>query len=119
MNAEICAENITTKQMILDYLSGTYLYRRIFANPAYYRVEDFSDAGLTKFLTDVVDSCVANLIDARCITSDTETGILTATPLGRIGSKYYLEYLTIRHFAEKLTAGQSVEDLLRILAVRR
>ena len=34
INAEICAGTIMIKQHIAEYLAGTYLYRRLFANPA-------------------------------------------------------------------------------------
>ncbi|PIO61690.1 helicase protein [Teladorsagia circumcincta] len=33
VNAEINAGTITSKQGIMEYIAGTYLYRRLFANP--------------------------------------------------------------------------------------
>jgi hypothetical protein len=42
---------------------------------------------------------------------------LNPTPLGRIGSQYYLQHISIRHFADTLRNGLSVEELLKILAV--
>jgi activating signal cointegrator complex subunit 3 len=33
VNAEICSGEITNRQGIMNYLAGTYLYRRLFANP--------------------------------------------------------------------------------------
>lgn len=68
VNAEICADTIASKQQIIEYLAGTYLYRRLFANPAYYGIEDFSNQGLTRFLTRIVDECVLELTESSCIT---------------------------------------------------
>ena len=55
VNAEVSAGTVTSKQQIIEYISGTYFYRRLFANPAYYTVDDPTPQGMTKFLTQVVD----------------------------------------------------------------
>lgn len=46
---------------------------------------------------------------------DEEENSFRSTPFGILASKYYLEHMTIRHFAEKLRSGLGLVDLLRIL----
>uniref|UniRef100_A0A915DVJ2 SEC63 domain-containing protein n=1 Tax=Ditylenchus dipsaci TaxID=166011 RepID=A0A915DVJ2_9BILA len=116
VNAEICADSIGSKQQVMEYLSSTYLYRRLFANPSFYGVQDFSAEGLTKFLVSIVDDSICELVQSRCVVADKRSGTIEASPLGKIGSKYYLDHLSIRHFFQKMKGGLTVEQLLQILA---
>lgn len=67
VNAEICSGLISSKQGILDYLAGTYLYRRFFANPSYYFINDLSTETITLFLNKLIDNCVDELLNSKCI----------------------------------------------------
>lgn len=116
INAEICGGTISSMQGILDYLAGTYLYRRLFANPTYYFVEDLSSKGMTLFLNKVITNCVDELIKSKCISSDDVHLKLQSTSIGAIASKYYLNHLTVRHFYDKLTNCLTVEEVLKILS---
>lgn len=118
INAEICGGTISSMQGILDYLAGTYLYRRLFANPTYYFVEDLSSKGMTLFLNKVITNCVDELIKSKCISSDDVHLKLQSTSIGAIASKYYLNHLTVRHFYDKLTNCLTVEEVLKILSVK-
>lgn len=55
INAEIVTGSITTKQAAIDYLSWTFLYRRIICNPRYYNVQDASAAGIQLFMSQTID----------------------------------------------------------------
>uniref|UniRef100_A0A914CEE6 Activating signal cointegrator 1 complex subunit 3 n=1 Tax=Acrobeloides nanus TaxID=290746 RepID=A0A914CEE6_9BILA len=116
VNAELCAGTVQNRQQILDYIAGTYLYRRMFANPAYYGIEDTSSEGMVKFLVQVVDDSVRELLTSRCIVFEEDEDTLKSTPLGRICSQYYLQHISIRHFAETLRPGLTIVALLEILA---
>lgn len=70
VNAEICAGTITNRQQIVEYLAGTYLYRRLFANPAYYGLEQLDNEELTAFLSTIVDNCLAELSTSFCVILD-------------------------------------------------
>ncbi|CAK5112329.1 unnamed protein product [Meloidogyne enterolobii] len=116
VNAEICSGSIVNRQQIVEYLAGTYLYRRLFANPAYYGIEQLNNKELTTFLSTTVDSCLVELCASYCILPDLENdGYIHSTPFGRIASRYYLEHRTIRHFKERICQGMSVEQLLLCL----
>uniref|UniRef100_A0A183BX03 Activating signal cointegrator 1 complex subunit 3 n=1 Tax=Globodera pallida TaxID=36090 RepID=A0A183BX03_GLOPA len=117
VNAEICAGLITNRQQVVEYLAGTYLYRRLFANPAYYGLEQLNDKELTTFLSTTVDQCLGELSLSGCVVLDEEeNGTVDPTPLGRIASKYYLQHLTMRHFKAHIHGAMSVEELLQCLA---
>ncbi|EPB78303.1 DEAD/DEAH box helicase [Ancylostoma ceylanicum] len=116
VNAEINAGTITSKQGIMEYLAGTYLYRRLFANPNYYGLEDLSETSLIKFLVAVVDQCVADLLASNCIIIDEEMGTLRSSPYGRIASIYYLRHETMKFLLEELGPEDTIEDLLKTLS---
>uniref|UniRef100_A0A1I8BS09 Activating signal cointegrator 1 complex subunit 3 n=1 Tax=Meloidogyne hapla TaxID=6305 RepID=A0A1I8BS09_MELHA len=116
VNAEICSGSIVNRQQIVEYLAGTYLYRRLFANPAYYGIEQLNSKELTTFLSTTVDDCLVELCASFCILPDLENdGYIHPTPFGRMASRYYLEHRTIRHFKERICPGMSVEQLLLCL----
>ncbi|PIO61532.1 hypothetical protein TELCIR_16944, partial [Teladorsagia circumcincta] len=81
VNAEINAGTITSKQGIMEYIAGTYLYRRLFANPNYYGLEDLSEKSLIAFLVGVVDQCVADLLDSKCLIIDEVVRALCRWPI--------------------------------------
>jgi len=116
VNAEICSGIISKKQDIIEYISETYFYRRLFANPGYYEIEDESPENLTMFLTNVVDNCLNELIQSSCINIDEEEDEISPTVYGRIASNYYLEHRTLRHFVKEIQQGADIPTLLRILA---
>ncbi|KAK6737851.1 hypothetical protein RB195_020139 [Necator americanus] len=116
VNAEINAGTITSKQGIMEYLAGTYLYRRLFANPNYYGLEDLTEKSLIKYLVGVVDQCVADLLSSKCIIIDEEMGDLRASPFGRIASINYLRHETMKFLTEELGPENSIEDLLKTLS---
>lgn len=50
LGAEITARTIKSRQEALDFLTWTFLFRRIHFNPTYYGIEDPSDEGINKWL---------------------------------------------------------------------
>ncbi|EFP09045.1 hypothetical protein CRE_22485 [Caenorhabditis remanei] len=115
VNAEISAGTIDSKQGIVEYLSGTYLYRRLFANPNYYGLDEDSEESMLKFITKIVDDCVSELLESECIHVDSENDVIKPTPSGRIASVYYLQHETIRFLVKTMHSGCTVEQMLKIL----
>ncbi|KJH43141.1 Sec63 domain protein [Dictyocaulus viviparus] len=116
VNAEINAGIITGKQGIVEYLAGTYLYRRLFANPNYYGLEHLSENSLQHFLIGVVDNCIRDLLESKCLIINEELGIFRSSPYGRIASVYYLRHETMKFLLEQLKSENSIEDLLMTLS---
>ena len=89
LNAEINARTITNKAEAIDYVTWTYFFRRLTANPSYYDPtaalgatggEEQQDASfstkalsksvpgaLTQYLERLMDKCLTDLVRAKCI----------------------------------------------------
>lgn len=67
LGAEIAGGAIASRHDAVDYLTWTYLFRRLLHNPTYYGCEDTSDEGLRAFLYGLVDETVAALAASGCV----------------------------------------------------
>ena len=67
MNAEIVAGTINSKQDAMDYVTWTYLFRRLIMNPSYYHLEDTTSSAINNFLSGVVTDALAQLQNSYCI----------------------------------------------------
>ncbi|KAJ2369024.1 activating signal cointegrator 1 complex subunit 3 [Coemansia sp. RSA 2610] len=123
INAEVAAGTIKSAQDAVDYLSWTYLYRRLRQNPTYYGVEDASARGVNEYLSKLVLDCFGELERAKCVCVDFDHArgavAVAATPLGKIASQYYLSHTTLQTFAARLAAldrAHAFRDLLHLLS---
>ncbi|KAJ2047917.1 putative steryl acetyl hydrolase mug81 [Coemansia sp. RSA 922] len=123
INAEIASGTVKSAQDAVDYLSWTYLYRRLSQNPTYYGVEEPTEAGVNKYLSKLILGCFTELEKALCITvdHDYERGcvVVAPTPLGKIASQYYLSHKTMSTFATRLDSidrNNLFCDLLHLLS---
>ena len=77
----------------MDFLTWTYFYRRLTRNPAYYHLADGSPEAVGGYLSDIVESTLADLENAGCVEvgSDHDQDAVAPTTLGRVSSYYYLK----------------------------
>ena len=66
--AEIVGGTIASRHDAVEYLTWTYMFRRVFQNPGYYGLEGTSDAGLREFLYGVVDAALDDLAASGAVT---------------------------------------------------
>lgn len=117
LNAEIVAGTIGSKQDAIDYLTWTYFFRRLLQNPAYYGLEQLVPTEVNYYLTSLIHRSLAVLESASCLEIiEEEGGRLEPTALGRIASYYYLSYLTLQMFRDRLNANNTIEELLSVLS---
>lgn len=125
VNAEIVTKTIESKQDAVDYLTWTFMYRRLVKNPNYYNLLGATTAHLSDHLSELVETTVNALEESRCIQvveeeEDEEEGEggerLAPLNLGMIAAYYYVKYTTIELFACSLTAQSKLKALLAILA---
>jgi len=64
---QIVGETITSLQDGIDYLSWTFLFRRLLVNPSYYDLKDTSAEGMNVFLSDLISNTVTDLEEAGCV----------------------------------------------------
>lgn len=109
IGAEISARTIKTRQEALDFLTWTFLFRRIHANPSYYDVED-----VNKWMVERVDQCLSELEASSCLIRGEQ---LTPTPFLKIASFYYMSHKTIRMFLQRINPDLQMVDALLCLAL--
>ena len=89
MNAEIVAGTITSKQEAVDWLTWTYMYRRLGPNPNYYNLSGKSPQHINDFLSQLIEDTIEDLQASKCVHVDEETELdLEPANLGRIAAFY-------------------------------
>jgi pre-mRNA-splicing helicase BRR2 len=51
LNAEIVAKNVNTTQDSIDWLTWSFMYRRLLNNPNYYNLSEISGQGVNNYLS--------------------------------------------------------------------
>ena len=115
--AEIVAGTITTKQEAMEYLTWTYFFRRLLMNPSYYELQSVDNKQINAYLSDLIQSRLAELEQSACIAIGEQSGELTATTSGRIASFYYLTHKTLHMFQQSLSSDITVEYLIDVLSM--
>ncbi|KVH95384.1 AAA+ ATPase domain-containing protein, partial [Cynara cardunculus var. scolymus] len=115
LNAEVVVEVIANKQDAVDYLTWTFMYRRLTQNPNYYNLQGVSQRHLSDHLSELVENTLSDLEASKCVTIE-EDFDLTPVNLGMIASYYYISYTTIERFSSSLTGKTKLKGLLEILA---
>lgn len=112
---EISTETIETKQEAVDWMTWTLFYRRLAANPAYYGLEDISHDQLSTFLSEMVETTISDLVEAKMIeVGDDEMEVFTVN-LGLISAHYAISYISMQTFALSLTERTKLKGLLEIV----
>jgi pre-mRNA-splicing helicase BRR2 len=81
-NAEIVTKTIETKQDAVDYLTWTYLYRRMAQNPNYYNLLGVTHRHLSDHLSELVETTLTDLATSKCIAIDEDEISVSALNLG-------------------------------------
>ena len=142
-NAEIVTKTIENKQDAVDYLTWTFLYKRMTMNPNYYSLQ-VSRMGTSSFLhgsnitsfskylirfffqgvsyrhlsdhlSELVETTLNELEHSKCISieDDMDTAPLN---LGMIAAYYYINYTTIELFSMSLGNKTKIRGLIEIIA---
>ena len=111
INAEVVGGTVRSRHDAVQYITWTFLYRRLLLNPSYYGVEDATAEGLNVHLQGLVGGVIQQLEKAGLVAD--AGGVLEATALGKIASFYYLDYKTMSVFMQHLSPSA---DLIAILS---
>ena len=114
-NAEIGTQTIENKQDAVDYLTWTFLYRRMSQNPNYYNLSGVTHRHLSDHLSELVESTLTELEKSKCIAIENDID-LSALNLGLIANYYYINYATIELFSLSLKANTKIRGLIEIIS---
>ncbi|XP_067928050.1 U5 small nuclear ribonucleoprotein 200 kDa helicase-like [Watersipora subatra] len=114
-NAEIVTKTVENKQDAVDYLTWTFLYRRMTQNPNYYNLQGVTHRHLSDHMSELVETTLNDLEQSKCISieEDIDTSPLN---LGMIAAYYYINYTTIELFSLSLNAKTKTKGLVEIIS---
>ncbi|CAJ2650466.1 unnamed protein product [Trifolium pratense] len=115
LNAEIVAGIIENKQDAVDYLTWTFMYRRLTQNPNYYNLQGVSHRHLSDHLSEMVENTLSELEASKCVAIEDDMD-LSPLNLGMIASYYYISYTTIERFSSSLSSKTKMKVLLEVLS---
>jgi pre-mRNA-splicing helicase BRR2 len=112
---------VESKQDALDYLTWTFMYRRLPHNPNYYglayEIEHSKDGGqkVAEHLSELVEETLTDLHDSGCIEVNDDEDVVTPMNLGMIATFYQAEYTTLEIFASSVRPNLRVREALEVL----
>uniref|UniRef100_A0A4W6G2K1 Activating signal cointegrator 1 complex subunit 3 n=1 Tax=Lates calcarifer TaxID=8187 RepID=A0A4W6G2K1_LATCA len=112
-NAEIVTKTVENKQDAVDYLTWTFLYRRMTQNPNYYNLQGESHP--VDHLSELVENTLHDLEQSKCISIEDEMDVAPLN-LGMIAAYYYINYTTIELFSMSLNAKTKIRGLIEIIS---
>jgi pre-mRNA-splicing helicase BRR2 len=115
LNAEIVSNTVQGKGDAVDYLTWTFLFRRIAQNPNYYHMHGKTRNHISDFLSELVENVVTDLEESHCLLVEDETEV-SPLNLGLIAAYYHTHYTTAELFASSITPKTRVKGLLDILS---
>lgn len=113
--SEISTKVIASTQDAVDWSTYTYFYRKLLANPSYYGLMDISHEGLSTHLSELVETTLKDLSEAKLIELDEEDDTITPLNPAMIAAYYNISYITIQTFLLSLTGKTKLKQLLEIV----
>ncbi|XP_067656314.1 U5 small nuclear ribonucleoprotein 200 kDa helicase-like isoform X1 [Haliotis asinina] len=114
-NAEIVTKTVENKQDAVDYLTWTFIYRRMTQNPNYYNLQGVSHRHLSDHLSELVENTINNLEHSKCISVEDDMDVAPLN-LGMIAAYYYINYTTIELFSMSLNSKTKIKGLIEIIS---
>jgi pre-mRNA-splicing helicase BRR2 len=112
-NAEIVSKTINSKQDAVDWITWTFMYRRLTQNPNYYNLEGVSGAHINDHLSELVENTLDALHKSKC--AEVFDFEVKSTNLGLIASHYSIKCGTADIFSSSLTPNSKIRSILEIL----
>jgi len=115
MNSEITAKTISSMQDAIDYITWTFLYRRLTKNPNYYNLQGTSNVHLSEHMSEMIESVLGDLSESKCCQAD-DDGEVSPLNLGLIAAYYYIQYTTVELMASSITPKTKIRGIIEILS---
>jgi pre-mRNA-splicing helicase BRR2 len=112
---EISTKTIASTQDAVDWMTYTYFYRRLLANPSFYGLTDVSHEGLSTFLSELVENTLKELSEANLIELDEEDDTVTPMNAATIAAYYNISFITMQTFLLSLTPRTKLKGILEVI----
>ncbi|KAK3335533.1 Sec63 Brl domain-containing protein [Cercophora scortea] len=112
---EISTKMIESGEDAINWATFTYFYRRLLANPTYYALTDPTHDGLSRYLSDMVETTLKELSESKIIEFDEEDGSVTPQNAAMIAAYYNISYITMQTFLLSLTQKTKLKGILEIV----
>ena len=115
LNAEIVTNTVQSKPDAVDFLTWSFLFRRLAQNPNYYRLSGTTPNHISDYLSELVETVVGDLEESHCLLVENELAV-SPLNLGMISAYYHVQYTTVELFASSITSKTKKKGLLDILS---
>ncbi|OAA63683.1 pre-mRNA splicing factor [Niveomyces insectorum RCEF 264] len=112
---EVSVKMITSGDGALEWLTRTYLYRRLWANPSYYSLSQRTEDALGQFLTNLVEDTLMELRETKLVEIDDDAGTVAPQNGASVAAYYNLSYVTMQTLLLSLTARTKLKGILEIV----
>ncbi|KAK1757664.1 pre-mRNA splicing helicase [Echria macrotheca] len=112
---EISTKQIESGEDAISWATFTYFYRRLLANPSYYNLTDPTHDGLSQYLSDMVETTLTELAEAKIIELDEEDGTVAPLNAAMIAAYYNISYITMQTFLLSLNQKTKLKGVLEIV----
>ncbi|AGO13973.1 AaceriAGR113Wp [[Ashbya] aceris (nom. inval.)] len=116
---DIAMAVIESKQDCVDWITFTYFYRRIHANPSFYGVKDTSPLGISAYLTGLVQDTLDDLVDSsivEIINEKQDDELISPLNGCMISSHHNVSFQTMHMFMQSLSRSTKLKSIIEILA---
>ncbi|KAI4463430.1 sec63 domain-containing [Holotrichia oblita] len=120
LNAEIVLGSISNIQEAVEWMTFTYLYRRMRMNPQVYSLQyaDLEeDPDLRGAMLSYAHKAATLLDKAHMIRYDPKNGDLMATNLGRTASYYYINFDTMEIFNDMMNPTMTEAEIIEMMCL--
>lgn len=114
INVEIVSGTIENHQNCIDWITWTFFYRRIAANPNFYNIASSNASDISDYISELIEAAFGDLVAANC--AEIEDNTITASNGGIIASFYGVKVYSISILLETVKDSLTLKGLLESLA---
>jgi len=112
---EVSTKMIESTDDAISWVTFTYFYKRILANPSYYSLPSLTEDAFNTFLSDLIEGTLKELTESKIVDLDEEDGSVAAQNAAMIAAYYNISYITMQTFLLSLSAKTKLKGLLEIV----
>ena len=112
---EISTKMMDSGEDAINWVTFTYFYRRLLANPSYYGLTGTTHDDLSNYMSDLVETTLKELSESKIIDFDEDDGTVEPQNAAMIAAYYNISYITMQTFLLSLSARTKLKGILEIV----